>query len=144
LHGENVVVVDGRAILIDFVNVADGALVKDPAALETWLFLKIHADSPEWARAAAELYAPRNLLALPQQRPPTQPLSGVWNVIRQIRHFGLAEQLTPGEYAQAVAIQLLRHTLRKDSGEQEHRRPTFMKLASDLAVALRERRAPTA
>ncbi|GAB3758698.1 hypothetical protein GCM10028796_04760 [Ramlibacter monticola] len=144
LHGENVVAVDGRAVLIDFVNVADGPLVKDPAALETWLFLKITSDPADWARTADELYSWSNLVTLPQSRAPTQPLSGVWNVIRQIRQFALSEQLTVGEYAQAVAIQLLRHTLRKDPGEQDHRRPTFMKLAANLAESLKRTRSSLA
>lgn len=137
LHGENVRVIDGRAVLIDFVGVDDGPLVKDPAALETWLFLKTSADLGDWARVAGELYAPANVLATPQLREPTAALSGIWNVVRQIRLIGFSEQLTKGEYARAVAIQLLRHAMRpRDEKEQDHRRPLFIKLAEDIALEL--------
>jgi hypothetical protein len=138
LHGENVRVRGGLAILIDFAAVDEGPLVNDPAALETALVLKIPCDqAADWQSLATELYALENLRALPQLRSPTAPLNALWNSVRQIRRFGLAEQLSKDEYARAVAIHLLRHGLRKrDKHEDRARRPLFMWLAERLVHGL--------
>lgn len=137
LHGENIRVRAGHAILIDFLAVKAGPLVMDPAALETSLTLSATGDFTKWRDVAVELYTPVNLRALPQIRAPTAPLNELWNSVRQVRRFGLADQLGEYEYTRAVAIHLLRHGLRKrKAGEQQMRRPLFVALAERLANEL--------
>jgi hypothetical protein len=137
LHGENVRVRAGQAILIDFLAVAPGPLVMDPAALETSLVLKFAADPDVWRALVSDLYTLENLQSLPQPRAPTAPVNELWNSVRQVRRFGLADQLSANEYATAVAIQLLRHGLRKrDASEQPLRRPMLVLLAETLALCL--------
>lgn len=137
LHGENVRVRGTEAILIDFAQVGDGPLAMDPAALETSLALKFDCAESDWIAVMPQLFSYESLTALPQLRDPTAPLNALWNVVRQIRRYGLAEELTSGEYARAVAVQMLRHSLRRrDRGEQSVRRPAMIKLAGDLVRRL--------
>jgi len=150
LHGENVRVRASEAILIDFAAVEDfGALVMDPAALETSLVLKCTAsashpfDETDWIELVRALYSLENLVKLPDVRAPTAPMNELWNVVRQIRRFGYSDQLTDLEYARAVAIQLLRHALRRrDDNEPRQRRPMFICLAGALAKALTKLASP--
>lgn len=138
LHGENVRVRSGQAILIDFAAVDHGPLVIDPAALETALVLRTPGkQSIEWTEFSGELYAVENLRTLPQLRSPTAPLNALWNSVRQIRRFGLAEQVSDDEYARAVAVHLLWHGLRKRGNDEDRgRRPFFVWLAERLALDL--------
>ncbi|MGH9640975.1 MAG: phosphotransferase, partial [Terriglobales bacterium] len=136
LHGENVRVRGGQAILIDFLNVKPGPLVVDPAALETSLALSCTAEAVDWRQVVTELYSIANLRTLPEVRPPTAPLNELWNTVRQIRRFGLAEQLSEDEYVRSVALHLLRHTLRQVDGEDPLRRPMMALLAERLAREL--------
>lgn len=139
LHGENVRVRAGHAILIDFAAVDGGSLVADPAALETALVIRGASNDKNWSSVATEIYAIENLESLPTPHEPSTPLSALWNSVRQIRRFGLAEQLTRHEYATAVAIYLLRHGLRRrDPGEPVNRRPTFVYLAERIAQAVKK------
>ena len=146
LHGENVRVRSGDAILIDFYAVREGPLMMDPAALETSLVLKFRVqDESSWRSVVADLYQVDNLVALPQLRAPTLPFNELWNSVRQVRRFGLAEQMSDAEYARAVAIQLLRHATRPRGGVEDRlRRPWLLKLASDLASNLTARYRPVA
>ncbi|MGL3111813.1 hypothetical protein [Bradyrhizobium sp. BR 1432] len=137
LHGENVRVRAGHAILIDFAGVQHGPLVADPACLETALVLRAAASKKDWRAVIPDLYTFDNLQTLPQPREPAAALSSLWNAVRQIRRFGLAEAQSPNEYATAVAVYLLRHGLRdRDDGEQHIRRPTLVWLAERLTKAL--------
>jgi hypothetical protein len=137
LHGENVRVRHGHAILIDFLNAGVGPLVNDAAALDTALTLSFAAPQGVWQQMVFDLYALDNLQTVPHVRPPTAPLQELWNSVRQVRRFGLAEQLSRNEYAHAVAIHLLRHTLRKRRpGEPRERRPVMLLLAERLAKVL--------
>jgi Phosphotransferase enzyme family len=138
LHGDNIRVRAGHAILIDFAAVERGPLVADPAALETALVLRASAHESDWSTVASELYGIEHLEALPAPREPSAPLSALWNSVRQIRRFGLAEQLTRQEYATAAAVYLLRHGLHdRDPGEQGIRRPTLVWLAERLARSIK-------
>jgi hypothetical protein len=129
----------GQAILIDFAGVRDGPLAADAAALETALVLRAEAKPNDWSAAVAQLYSLDNLQTLPQPREPAAPVSSLWNAVRQIRRFGLAEQISKNEYATAVAVYLLRHGLRpRDGDEQTIRRPTLVWLAEQLAQALQK------
>jgi aminoglycoside phosphotransferase (APT) family kinase protein len=138
LHAENVRVRNGQAILIDFAAVAQGPLVADPAGLESAICLTASApDHATWRRCVEELYEPGSLSRLPQTRLPGTALAALCDVVRQIRRYGLSEQLSTHEYATAVAISLLRHAYRLSvSGEDPERRPVLFAIAERIARAL--------
>ncbi|HZZ31870.1 MAG TPA: phosphotransferase [Phenylobacterium sp.] len=115
LHGENVRVRNGQAILIDLASVARGPLTADLAALETWLAFELPPERPEdqyedcaWREEIRRLYAPAAFQHPPGPCDPTSNLGWMSTVVRQIRHMGIAAQSCPTEYQTAVAVQLLR------------------------------------
>jgi len=115
LHGENVRVRNGQAILIDLASVARGPLTADLAALETWLAFELPPGHPEdqfedcaWRGEVGRLYAPMAFQHPPGPCDPTSSLCWMSTVVRQIRHMGIAAQSCPTEYQTAVAVQLLR------------------------------------
>lgn len=115
LHGENVRVRNGRAILIDLASVAQGPLTADLAALETWFAFELPPGCPEnefedcaWRAEIDRLYAPSAFQHPPGPCDPTSRLAWMSTVVRQIRHMGIAAQSCPTEYQTAVAVQLLR------------------------------------
>lgn len=138
LHAENVRVRNGQAILIDFAAVCQGPLVADPAGLETAICLTATApDEKAWRCCMDELYEPANLARLPQIRLPGTPLSGLCDTVRQIRRFGLSEELSTSEYATAVTISLLRHSYRLPvAGEHAGRRPYLYATAEKILSAI--------
>lgn len=116
LHGGNVVVRNGQAILIDLASVADRApQTTDLAALETWIAFELPPEDAEnaylnveWAEEIARLYTPS---AFEQAPGPCDSLASYsWMVVavRQLRKIGLATQDCLTEYQTAVAVQLLR------------------------------------
>ena len=115
LHGENVRVKNGQAILIDLASVNQAPFVADLAALETWFAfepsdrtdLKQYAD-PEWQQEIDRLYAPAAFLHPPGPCDSSSQLCWMTMVVRQIRTMGIAAQSCPTEYQSAVAAQLLR------------------------------------
>lgn len=115
LHGENVRVQNGRAILIDLASVARGPLTADLAALETWFAFELPPGEPEehfencaWRAEIDRLYAPSAFQHPPGPCDPTSDLAWMSTVVRQIRHMGIAAQCCSTEYQTAVAVQLLR------------------------------------
>lgn len=137
LHGENVRVRAGQAILIDFLQVDNGPLVDDPALLETSLVLNFKADFNEWKTVTEQLYLLAQLRALPSAKEPMAPLSELWNAVRQVRRYGLSDEVSRDEYARAVATQLLRHGLRNGGNrELPGRRSFLVYLSGRLAQAL--------
>lgn len=115
LHGENVRVKNGQAILIDLASVTKGPLTADLAALETWLAFELPpgADGSrfgddEWTCEIDRLYAPGSFRHPPGPCDPAARLRWLANVVRQIRTMGIAAQSCPSEYQTAVAVQLLR------------------------------------
>ena len=115
LHGENVRIRNGRAILIDLASVARGPLTADLAALETWFAFELPPGQPEeqfedcgWREEINRLYAPSAFQHPPGPCDPTSRLGWMSTVVRQIRHMGIAAQSCPTEYQTAVAVQLLR------------------------------------
>jgi hypothetical protein len=137
LHGDNVHVRMGQAILIDFLNVGTKPIVHDPAALETALALNFGGELQVWRDVMANLYSLENPTALPPLSPPLTPLTHMWNAVRQVRRFGLADEISPCEYARAVAVHLLRHALRKPrANATAERRATMVLLAEKLAKEL--------
>lgn len=137
LHGDNVQVRDGQAILIDFLQVGFGPLADDPAMLETSLVLSFPAGFTEWQKVATELYEVAELNRVPRPRSHSAPLNSLRDSVRQIRRFALADQLSENEYARAVAVQLLRHGLRSQKrNEDRRRRSYFVFLAERVARSL--------
>ncbi len=121
LHGENVRVRNGNAILIDFASVCSGPLTADLAALETWLAFELPAEerrenyeNAEWRNVVDRLYAPPSFLHPPEPSDPTSSYCWMISVVRQIRHLGIAVQSCPTEYATAVAVSLLRRCMWND------------------------------
>ncbi len=115
LHGENVRVRNGQAILIDLASVTKGPLTADLAALETWLAFELPpgADDSrfgddEWRFQIDRLYSPSSFRHPPGPCAPAARLQWMANVVRQIRTMGIAAQSCPTEYQTAVAVQLLR------------------------------------
>jgi hypothetical protein len=137
LHCANVRARAGEAILIDFHSVGPGALSTDPATLEVSLCLEFQAPEVGWLAAMDELFSMENLRTVPRPREPTAPLNPLWEAVRQIRRYGLAEQVTDYEYCQAVAIQLIRKAAhRRNPLEQPNRRPYLIKLAAAIVLML--------
>lgn len=140
LHGENVRVRGGDAILIDFASVQHGPLVGDPAMLDAALACASGmSDERAWGSLVDNLYAFENVRMLPLPRDAAEPGAHLWNSIRYIRRIGLSDQMSDGEYATAVAICLLRLALHKPPPKEDRgRRPRAYVLAERLLRRLKE------
>lgn len=115
LHGENVRVRNGQAILIDLASVSVGPLTADLAALEAWLAFELppeaakhEFENPSWANEIDRLYEPMTFLHPPGPCDPISSYCWMATVVRQIRYIGIATQSCATEYQTAVAVQLLR------------------------------------
>src|SRR5581483_2040616 len=106
---DNVRVHATEAILIDFTSVSRGPLVADPAALDVALVMGTYAlEGDAWLRFVQECYALDCLCPVPPPADPAAPAAALWNSVRLIRQVGQVDQLSPFEYATAVALYLLR------------------------------------
>lgn len=118
LHGENVRVRNGQAILIDLASVQrQGPLTADLAALETWLAFELPPQPEEdpnafknerWRLEIDRLYAADTFRHPPGPCEATSHYYWMATAVRQIRHMGIAAQSCATEYQTAVAVQLLR------------------------------------
>lgn len=142
LHGENVRVRGGSAILIDLASVCHGPLTVDLAALETWLAFEVPPDSdpdryddPDWRCAVDRLYAPSAFRHPPGPCRPEAPLAWMGTVVRQIRTLGIAIQSCPTEYQTAVAVQLLRRSQWADGRTHDRFRRGYSYLVAARLVA---------
>ncbi|OJU36531.1 MAG: hypothetical protein BGN99_24205 [Alphaproteobacteria bacterium 65-37] len=115
LHGENIRVRNGQAILIDLASVTKGPMTADLAALETWLAFELpdgteatRFGDPTWQAEIERLYLPAAFRHPPGPSGPASKLRWMSTVVRQIRTMGIAAQSCPTEYQTAVAVQLLR------------------------------------
>lgn len=115
LHGENVRVYNGHAILIDFASVSRGPLTADLAALETWFAFQLPPEAAKaqfknesWAAEIDRLYAPAAFLHPPGPGDPSSEHCWLGTIVRQIRRMGISIQSCPTEYETAVTVQLLR------------------------------------
>jgi hypothetical protein len=151
LHGENVRVRNGQAILIDLASVARGPLTADLAALETWLAFELPPERPEdqyedcaWRGEIGRLYGPGGFQHPPGPCDPTSSLCWMSTVVRQIRHMGIAAQSCPTEYQTAVAVQLLRRCQWDDGPPADrYRRGVGYVVAAALAEDAQRRSAST-
>jgi hypothetical protein len=145
LHGENVRVKNGKAILIDMASVIEKApLTSDYASLETWLAFQLPPDcnadeysDPIWSAEIDRLYRPSAFLHPPGPCEPTSRYCWMSTLVRQIRHLGLAIQSCPKEYQVAVAVHLLRRCQWDDGRAADRFRRTkgyavAARLATDL------------
>jgi phosphotransferase family enzyme len=150
LHGHNVRVRDGHAILIDFASVGAGPLTTDLAALETWLAFELPPEeagqdyeNEPWRDVVDRLYAPTTFLHPPEPCDPTSPYCWMTPVVRQIRHLGIAVQSCPTEYEAAVAVSLLRRCMWSDGcAADRFRRAHAYVIAAQLTMDLRARLNP--
>lgn len=115
LHGENVRVRNGQAILIDLSSVAKGPLTADLAALETWFAFQLPPECDEnayedgdWSAEIDRLYAPPAFQHPPGPCDATSKMCWMTTIVRQLRKMGIAAQSCPTEYQSAVAVHLLR------------------------------------
>lgn len=115
LHGENVRVRNGQAIVIDLASVSHGPLTSDLAALEVWMAFELPPEAnekeyknPLWAQEIDRLYAPTAFQHPPGPCEPTSEHCWLATVVRQIRQKGIAVQSCATEYQTAVVVQLLR------------------------------------
>lgn len=147
LHGENVRIRDGQAILIDLASATHrGPLTADLAALETWLAFELppEEDAQEyenlvWVKEIERLYAPTAFLHPPGPCEPTSRYCWMATAVRQIRHMGLAAQCCATEYQTAVAVQLLRRCQwRGDTAADNFRRSYGYVTAINLVERLLE------
>jgi hypothetical protein len=138
LHGSNVRVCRGEAILMDFASTQIGPLMADPASLEVSLAMDAQKLSAEdWSKFTREAYDMQNLRALPAPQDPARLDAALWNSIRQLRQIALADQLSGFEYATAVAIYMLRHaSYARSAHEPAGRREMAYFLAERIATQL--------
>lgn len=115
LHGENVRVRNGRAIVIDMASVVPRApLTTDIAALETALSFQMPDDKAdlfdddEWSDEIDRLYQPAAFVHPPGPSEATSTYCWMATVVRQLRRMGIAAQSCSNEYESAVAAHLLR------------------------------------
>ncbi len=141
LHGDNVRVRNGQAILIDLASVGSGPLVADPASLDAALALQMEEQNfAIWQTFIDKAFDVDALLNVPGALLPATPLSHIHDMLRDIRRVGLADQLSVGEYAVAVAIFLLRHAYRKPrDGESPGRRAYLFSAAEKILLGLEDR-----
>jgi hypothetical protein len=142
LHGDNVRVKAGQAILIDLASVSRGPLTADLAALDTWFAFQVppgtdceRFEDEEWAAEIDRLYASTAFQHPPGPCDPASPLCWMANVVRQIRTMGIASQSCPMEYQTAVALQLLRRCQWDDGPAADRYRRGY---GYRIAVALAE------
>lgn len=139
LHGDNVQVRAGQAILIDFASVQRGPLVADPAQLEVALCMHADADQEDgWLKTVERLYDPAFIEQVPPPCDPVDPMANLWNCVRQIRRLGLGDQRSAGEYATVLAAMLLRQASHGVDGDETRRvrRAAFLMLADRLTSLL--------
>jgi hypothetical protein len=135
LHADNVRVRDGQAILIDFASTGNAPLSADPAALDTSLILQSNEiDEQVWKTFVDEFYSVEAVRVLPAPGPAGAPMAGLRDAVRDIRRFGLADRLHVDEYAQAVAIYLLRHAYRQPRADEPRDRRAYLFAAADKLV----------
>lgn len=132
LHGENVRVRNGQAILIDLASVAKGPMTADLAALETWLAFELPdgADATRfgdlaWQEEIDRLYALSAFRHPPGPCAPASKLRWMSTVIRQIRTMGIAAQSCDTEYQTAIAVQLLRRCRWSDGPPADRYRRSY-------------------
>jgi hypothetical protein len=151
LHGNNVRVRNGDAIVIDLASVTNGPLVADLAALETWCAFEVPPeclavepdDDRNWQDLVDELYEPKAFLSVPFPATETLPLEWLRTCVRQIRCMVGPIQLCETEYQSATAVYLLRRTMWEGIGPLDaFRRGYAYVLAAHLVKDLAHRQRP--
>ena len=111
LHGRNVRVRGNDAILIDFERVRQGPILADRALFEVSLaFEERSGDNNDgWFGLIDTLYGQAHFVKAPPPPLDPAPREWLWNCVRQVRAFALADETTPKEYQLITAICLLRY-----------------------------------
>ncbi len=140
LHCFNVRVSGFDAILIDFALTRAGALVADPASLEISLAFERTGnedDNASWMKTVDTLYSEAFLERAPPPANEPRPREWLWTVIRQIRLIALADQVSDGEYAIAVALYLLRLTTFSAKTPEEEFRNAYAYVLAERIITSR-------
>src|SRR6185369_6439599 len=144
MHGENVRVRKGDAIVIDFAQAARGPMSADLANLEVWFafHLASTAGITEWQARVDFMYAAEHIVAslgggTDQARTHSDWLS---DCVHEIRKLAVQSVEAPDEYLRVIAVYLLRYASFKARGADEaadERRKTFAYwLANRLVLAI--------
>jgi hypothetical protein len=137
LHASNVRVRGNDAILIDFLQCGNGPLVRDPAALEASLLvaalrpIKARKRAVRRAEETAQLgacrasldplYAADAIAFLPPHGNPKDEWSWFHACVRQIRMHAFHMERAPGQYALALAAELLFKATKDGSAPEPER-----------------------
>jgi hypothetical protein len=123
LHGLNVRVRGGDAILIDFASTRLGPLVADAASLEVSLAFEAGAhdeDNEGWRETIDRLYERELIERAPPPAIEPSKREWLWTAVRQIRLIALAQGVSaPDEYATALAVYLLRRSMYEGQSESD-------------------------
>jgi hypothetical protein len=148
LHSQNIRVHDGNSILIDFSRACVGPLALDPAALEIDLVFRSFHYSAAWETASSSVIDPKeawsqfvNRVYEPQflRNPPPPaldpgPREWLWNSVRKIRIFALADCVSETEYLTAMACQLFRYGSYPGKDEGDSFRRAYALRCADLLL----------
>ncbi|MGB2870133.1 MAG: phosphotransferase [Bacteroidota bacterium] len=118
LHVDNVLVKGSSAIIIDFSSCGNGPILIDFATLDVTIAFKSifrcqfkdNGKFEEWVDFIRQIYAYKNIVALPPAREGFEAFARYWASIRQVRRYALSEQEDKVEFALCVASELLRHS----------------------------------
>lgn len=144
MHGDNVRVRKGDAIVIDFAHASIGPMGADLASLEVWLSFKIPANfesnREQWRQGIETLYKPEIIdRAFSNEK---FELTDGWlqPCLQEIRRLAKNSVYSADEYKKIVAVYLLRHaTFPPDvryCEEDEYRRAFAYWLANRMIVSL--------
>ena len=126
LHGDNVRVRRGDAILIDFYSAKQGPVVADIAHLETSIVFATPPDYVDpiqngpWRQTVDQLYNPPTVSDVLGPPPDNTPLPWLWNCVRQLRGEVPAVRSCETEYVSALAVYLLPAVDVSSGGRSRH------------------------
>lgn len=132
LHGENIRVASGEAILIDFASVEEGPLSVDPAALDVSLVINSEKLGDDWVPFAERAFSFDALREPLAPLPPEHPAASLLDAVHFVRRQGLSSVLSAHEYPVVVALQLLRKASVSGDSVEDPRRVTAYRLASQI------------
>lgn len=111
MHGENVRVRKGDAIVIDFANSTIGPVVADLASLDIWLSFRapIAVGEVAWREHVTRAYERSRLLGTDQLAARDPALTQVAVALDEVRRQARRSATTDDEYLRVLAVYLVRH-----------------------------------
>jgi len=131
MHGNNVRVRAGDAIVIDFYSAKIGPIVADMANLETWVSFSTPPDCTDerantpWKDTVDRLYSPLGVFEVPPPVADGSSLMWLWDFVRQLRSMACAARTCATEYESAVAVYMLRRALFPSANPCDQFRRTY-------------------